>query len=90
MADGDALLLQIDRWTESIYLARDAGGEMLAVGATCTHLSCQVRPAKGFFQCPCHGSTFTFDGDVVRGPATRPLSRYPLHVTNDHIEIELP
>jgi Rieske Fe-S protein len=88
--EGDALLLQIDSLSENIHVVRDAGGDLLAVGATCTHLGCQVRPANAFFRCPCHGSTFTFGGDVVRGPANRPLSRYALNVINDHIEIELP
>jgi len=88
--DGHALLLQVDNLPEDIHVVRDAGGDLLAVGATCTHLGCQVRPANRFFRCPCHGSTFTFAGDVVRGPATKPLSRYALNVINDYIEIELP
>ena len=87
----DALLLQADGLPESVYLVRDGDGDLLAaVGATCTHLGCQVRPANPFFRCPCHGSTFTLDGDVVRGPAARPLARYRLHAVGDYIEIELP
>ena len=89
--DGDSLLLQADGLPESVYLVRDGDGDLLAaVGATCTHLGCQVRPANTFFRCPCHGSTFTLDGDVVRGPAARPLARYRLHAVGDYIEIELP
>ena len=89
--DGDALLLQADGLPESIYLVRRGDGDLLAaVGATCTHLGCQVRPANTFFRCPCHGSTFTLDGAVVRGPALRPLASYRLHAVGDYIEIELP
>ena len=89
--DGDAVLLQSSALPESIYVMRDAvTGGLTATGATCTHLGCQIRPSNTFFRCPCHGSTFTLDGDVVRGPAARPLARYALHVVDDHIVIELP
>jgi Rieske Fe-S protein len=88
---GNALLLRADALPEDIYLVRDDANEPLAaIGGTCTHLGCQVRPANTFFRCPCHGSTFTLDGDVVRGPASKPLSRYPLSVVDDYFEIELP
>jgi isorenieratene synthase len=80
-----------DALPEEIYLVWDGDGTLLAaVGGTCTHLGCQVRPANGFFRCPCHGSTFTLDGDVVRGPASKALSRYRLNVIDDYLEIELP
>lgn len=89
--DSDAVLVQGEGLPEGIYLVRDKSGAIMqAVGATCTHLGCQVRPAQTFFRCPCHGSTFTLDGDVVRGPATRPLARYEAHLADDHLVIELP
>lgn len=88
---GNALLVQSDVLPEQIYLIRDGDGTLLAaVGGTCTHLGCQVRPANAFFRCPCHGSTFTLEGDVVRGPAPKPLSRYQFNVIDDYLEIELP
>ena len=88
--DGDAILVQAEALPESIYLVRAEGGGFRAVGATCTHLGCQVRPARAFFRCPCHGSTFRADGEVVRGPATRPLARYALRVDGAFLLIEVP
>ncbi len=87
---GSALLLQSDTLPESIYVLRDDNDTYTAVGATCTHLGCQVRPANNFLRCPCHGSSFNFDGGVVRGPATQPLPRYRLDLVGEHIVIELP
>jgi len=42
----------------------------------CTHLGCPVRwlPDGHIFLCPCHGSQFTLDGKIIKGPATSPLS----------------
>jgi Rieske Fe-S protein len=45
---------------------------------TCTHLGCPVawNAAADQFQCPCHGSKFNRDGQVVAGPAPIPLYRH--------------
>jgi hypothetical protein len=41
----------------------------------CTHQGCVLREdaALGTWDCPCHGSRFDVHGDVVQGPATRPV-----------------
>jgi cytochrome b6-f complex iron-sulfur subunit len=56
------------------YLGRDARG-FYAIVATCTHLGCTPRLDGSAFVCPCHGSRFTREGQVVNGPAARPLAR---------------
>lgn len=54
---------------------RNADGELQAFSRACTHLGCHVRwnPAESSFDCPCHGSRFDRDGDVITGPAVRAL-----------------
>jgi glycine/D-amino acid oxidase-like deaminating enzyme/nitrite reductase/ring-hydroxylating ferredoxin subunit len=56
---------------------RDESGALHAVSTRCTHLGCQVRwnGAERTWDCPCHGSRFTVDGDVLNGPAVDPLGR---------------
>ena len=49
--------------------------EIYALDLTCTHLGCTVNATAKGFVCPCHGSMFTTGGDVVKGPANRPLKR---------------
>lgn len=47
---------------------------LLALSSVCTHRGCKVRAeADGSFICKCHGSTFSPDGKVLKGPATRDL-----------------
>jgi len=53
-------------------LFRDAQG-VYAISCVCTHLGCTVARSAGGFACPCHGSRFARNGDVVRGPAPRAL-----------------
>ncbi len=51
---------------------RDAEG-VYAISTVCTHLGCIVKTSKDGFDCPCHGSGFTADGTVRKGPAPKAL-----------------
>ena len=57
---------------ENLVLFRDDQG-FYAISTTCTHLGCTVARSKEGFACPCHGSRFDPRGNVVGGPAPRPL-----------------
>lgn len=65
-----------------IWIARGEEG-LAAYFARCTHLGCKLRYTAGddHFQCNCHGSTFSLEGAVLRGPATRPMERVFIAVT---------
>jgi glycine/D-amino acid oxidase-like deaminating enzyme/nitrite reductase/ring-hydroxylating ferredoxin subunit len=54
---------------------RDPGGTVHALSNRCTHLGCEVawNAAELSWDCPCHGSRFATDGEVLNGPATEPL-----------------
>jgi Rieske Fe-S protein len=60
---------------QDVVLTRDDAGAVHAFSATCTHQGCQVTDVKGGqILCPCHGSKFDAKtGDVIAGPASRPL-----------------
>lgn len=52
-----------------------APGGVYALSAVCTHLGCITRflSDEKCIACPCHGSRFDLEGNVIRGPAPRPL-----------------
>ena len=52
-----------------------APGGVYAMTAVCTHLGCITRflSDENVIACPCHGSRFDIEGNVVHGPAPRPL-----------------
>ena len=54
---------------------RDPQGRLHAVGLTCTHLGCRLtwNTAETSWDCGCHGSRFDTDGNILNGPAVKPL-----------------
>ena len=64
-----------------IYLLALPDGSHAALSPICTHLGCTVDVAGQRLVCPCHGSTYARDGTVLRGPAERPLRRFPVTET---------
>jgi cytochrome b6-f complex iron-sulfur subunit len=67
------------------YLVRLEDGGFLAIYRRCTHLGCAVPydPGTSEFVCPCHGSAFTQDGEVLNQPAPRPLDLFTLSINED-------
>ncbi len=63
---------------------------LYALVRNCTHMGCipNFSEADSRFHCPCHGSIFTLEGDVVRGPAPAPLYRASL-VVNGRGAVEI-
>ncbi len=65
----------IERQDEQLAAYVDEGGELHLMSARCTHLGCLVEwnPTDKTFDCPCHGSRFSPLGEVIEGPAAKPL-----------------
>ncbi|WP_391117960.1 FAD-dependent oxidoreductase [Psychrobacillus sp. L3] len=56
---------------------KDVTGQVYLVKPVCTHLGCDVvfNAAECSWDCPCHGSRYTFTGEVLEGPAYEPLEK---------------
>ncbi|WP_413160782.1 FAD-dependent oxidoreductase [Capilliphycus salinus ALCB114379] len=60
---------------DDVYAIQSGKNE--AISLTCTHQGCTVKRAEdGRFHCPCHGSIFESNGQVVSGPAERNLAQF--------------
>jgi glycine/D-amino acid oxidase-like deaminating enzyme/nitrite reductase/ring-hydroxylating ferredoxin subunit len=76
LAPGEGAIAKIDGDAVAAYRTPD--GELRLLSATCTHAGCVVR-WNGFekcWDCPCHGSQFSTDGEPLQGPAHEALAPY--------------
>lgn len=73
ISTGEASTVKIDGDRKGAY--RDENGELHILDTTCTHLGCELNwnSAEKTWDCPCHGSRFTYDGKVIDGPALNNL-----------------
>lgn len=59
---------------DGTFVTQPSPGVFKGFIARCTHAGCALSTVKdGAAVCPCHGSSFGLDGEVLRGPATEPL-----------------
>jgi glycine/D-amino acid oxidase-like deaminating enzyme/nitrite reductase/ring-hydroxylating ferredoxin subunit len=68
----------VDMLEEKFGVYRQEDGALNIVSAECTHLKCTVtwNSDELSWDCPCHGSRFTYEGKVIHGPANRDLPFY--------------
>ena len=74
------------RWIDDqrVWIVRTEKG-IYALIAKCTHLGCTPTwfEPENRFMCPCHGTNFSREGDVISGPAPKPLFRAAITLADD-------
>jgi len=73
---GEGRIVEIDGSKYGAY--KDDSNNVHIVDTTCTHLGCELKwnSAEKSWDCPCHGSRFSYEGDILEGPALRRLNHY--------------
>jgi len=63
------------------------GSDLYALSLVCTHLGCTVTVTPTDLVCPCHGSAYDRKGNVLKGPASRPLPRYRVEQQGENLVV---
>jgi len=80
------------------YLSRVPEG-FLALWQKCPHLGCTVPwlenqqsedsiAPTGRFNCPCHGSIYDRYGQIIQGPAPRPMDMFKVTIRDGRIYVD--
>ena len=86
---GNAIQLDGENFSDSIIIAKLNEHNFIALSSICSHLGCTVRKEGSFFRCPCHGSTYSLNGNVVKGPAEEQLKIFQTEFSNGKLTIHL-
>lgn len=75
LVNGEGAVVRVNGKRAGAY--KDDDGKIHIVDTTCTHLGCEVEWNSGdcTWDCPCHGSRFSIQGDVIEGPADKALKK---------------
>jgi glycine/D-amino acid oxidase-like deaminating enzyme/nitrite reductase/ring-hydroxylating ferredoxin subunit len=71
--EGKTIMLNDER----LAAYRDEHGKLHIVSSVCPHMGCIVHfnTAEKSWDCPCHGSRFSVEGEVLEGPAYHNLAK---------------
>ncbi|MGY0691710.1 FAD-dependent oxidoreductase [Virgibacillus sp. FSP13] len=74
----EATVTRINGQRTGVY--KDMDNNLYAVDTTCKHLGCEVNWNSGdrSWDCPCHGSRYSYTGEVIEGPAKESLNKIEL------------
>ena len=70
---GEGKIVKIDNHKIGVY--KSETGEIYKVNPYCTHLGCELsfNNIDKVWECPCHGSKFTYDGKSIEVPSNKNL-----------------
>ena len=73
MAPGEGRIVNYEG--ERLALYKDEEGAVHAVSPACSHIKCSVEwnTAERTWDCPCHGSRYTYKGEMINAPARKDL-----------------
>lgn len=73
LAPGEARVVKFEGQRIAVY--RDEKGRVFAIDSACTHIKCDVtwNNAEKSWDCPCHGSRFSYTGEMLTAPARKDL-----------------
>lgn len=89
----------VTRISEGKFYISHVPEGFLALWQKCPHLGCTVPwmpdqksedtiAEKGRFNCPCHGSIYDRYGQIITGPAPRPMDLFPITIVNGRIMVD--
>ncbi len=72
------------------YIVIKSKENLSVFSSHCTHLGCKInKTVNGRLVCPCHGSEYDLEGNVIKGPAYKSLEKVEFKLSSDGTRIEI-
>ena len=84
LSPGEAKVIKYENHSLALY--KDEEGTLHALNPACTHIKCMVswNTAEKSWDCPCHGSRFSYEGELLTAPARKDLEVIHLEELVEH------
>jgi Rieske Fe-S protein len=82
-------IVRPEGWVYDIAVRKEADGQYEALFLQCTHQKNQVIADGNGFLCTLHGSRYSLDGQVKKGPAEQALKKFPVLEEAGYLVIQL-
>ncbi len=83
-----------DTWTTQVgvvgacWLLKKNDGSVSALSTLCPHSGCSINlQTKETYGCPCHASSFSFEGTPLEGPSPRPMDPLKTEVKDGKVSV---
>ena len=72
---GEGKIVKVNNQKVGVY--KSETGEIYTVKPVCTHLGCELyfNNNDKIWECPCHGSKFSYDGKSIEVPGINDLKK---------------
>ncbi len=80
---------QVTSAQTAVYVLPGKDSQFRILSPVCPHLGCSIRwiDTQKNFICPCHGGTFTAEGDYVSGPPRRSMDALDTKVVDGILKV---
>jgi len=86
---GDYKLVRVSNYDYDLAIQKKTDGTYETLVLECTHAGQPLTKTGNTYYCTLHGSQFSHEGKVMKGPAEKDLTKLVTTVIKDHLSIHL-
>lgn len=85
----DYKLVRVSNYDFDLAVRKNPDGSFLTLVLECTHAGQPLTRTGNTYYCTLHGSQFSQEGKLLKGPAERDLKKLTTKTIKDHLSISL-
>ena len=85
----DYKIIRVSNYDYDLAIQKNKDGTFTTLLLKCTHAGQPLTKTGSNYYCTAHGSQFTHEGMVTKGPAEQNLIQLKTHVAGDAVKIQL-